>query len=37
MEIFHSGWVFHTIPGTSTSVGEFTGHVYPVGLDPVRQ
>lgn len=37
MEIFHSGWDFYTFPGTNNSVGEFNGHVYPVGLDPVRQ
>jgi len=35
MEIFHSGWEFQVINGTNNSfIGEFTGHVYPVGLDP---
>jgi len=35
MEIFHSGWDFQLINGTNNSfIGEFTGHVYPIGLDP---
>jgi hypothetical protein len=38
MEIFHSGWEFEAINGTNNSyIGTFTGHVYPVGLDPVRE
>lgn len=30
-----SGWTFDEVPGVNDSyVGTFTGHVYPVGLDP---
>jgi hypothetical protein len=41
MEIFHSGWEFTitgpgSTEGTTNQVGNFNGHVYPIGLDPVR-
>ena len=32
----HSSWEFSAVPGSNNSyVGEFSGHVYPFGLDPV--
>jgi V-type H+-transporting ATPase subunit a len=39
MEIFHSGWEFTitgpgSTEGTTNQVGNFNGHVYPIGLDP---
>jgi V-type H+-transporting ATPase subunit a len=34
LHIWHSGWKFPDSDNATKITGEFTGHVYPFGLDP---